>query len=291
MRIFITGASGFIGSAVTNELVRSGHQVIGLARSDGAAESITKAGATALRGSLDDLDILTRAAIESDGVINLGFNNDFSNFAQSALTELRAVEAMGEILIGTNRPFVIASGGPNLNETIDPGASIVPRVGSTLKTLELAEHNVRSSVVRISQCAHDGTKVGLIAMLVDTAKRTGVSGYIGDGSNHWSAVHRLDAAHLFCLALESAPSGSVLQAVAEGAIETREIAERIGLGLKLPVRSIPVDNAATHFGPLSRVFGADLIASSERTQKLVNWQPTHPNLFWDLDHGHFFDSI
>ena len=173
MRIFITGASGFIGSAVTNELVRSGHQVIGLARSDGAAESITKAGATALRGSLDDLDILTRAAIESDGVINLGFNNDFSNFEQSALTEFRAVEAMGETLIGMNRPFVIASGGPNLNETIDPGASIVPRVGSTLKTLELAKHNVRSSVVRISQCAHDGTKVGLIAMLVDTAKRTG----------------------------------------------------------------------------------------------------------------------
>lgn len=290
MRIFITGASGFIGSAVTNELISSGHEIIGLARSDESAEAMNKAGASALLGSLEDLDILKKAASESDGVINLAFSQDSSNFALAALSELKAIETIGEVLKGTNRPFVVASGGPNLSETVDPNATTVPRVESSLRAIELAKYGVRTSVVRSAQCVHDVTKVGLIAPLVDIAKKTGVSGYIGDGSNHWSAVHRLDAAHLFCLALENATAGSVLQAVAEGAIETREIAEKIGQHLNLPVKSIPSDEAERHFGWLSRVIGADLIASSKRTQKLMDWQPTQPDLFYDLDHGHFFNS-
>jgi nucleoside-diphosphate-sugar epimerase len=291
MRVFVTGASGFIGSAVTSELISNGHEIIGLARSDESAEAITKAGVSALRGSLEDLDILKKAASEADGVINLGFSQDMSNFAQSALTELKAIETIGEVLKKTNRPFVVASGGPNVSEMIDPNASTVPRVESALKAIELAKHGVRTSVVRSAQCVHDENKVGLIAPLVDIAKKTGVSGYIGDGSNHWSAVHRIDDAHLFCLAIENAPAGSVLQAVAEGAIEIREIAEKIGQHLNLPVKSIPSDEAEKHFGWLSRVIGADLIASSERTQRLINWHPTHPDLFYDMDHGHFFDNI
>ncbi len=290
MKIFVTGASGFIGSAVTNELIRSGHEVIGLARSDESAETIVKAGATPLRGSLADLEILQQGARECDGVINLGFNHDFSQFAASVQGESKAIETMGEVLKGTGRPLIIASGGPTLSEKMDPNVSLNPREAIAQKVLELAQQHVRSAVVRLAPSVHDVTRLGFVSMLVDIARRTGVSGYVGDGSNRWCAVHRLDAAHLFCLALERAPAGSVLQGVGDEGIPLKEIAKKIGEHLNVPVRSIADEEVEKHFGFLGRVAGTDMPASSAMTQQLLDWQPTHPGLLDDLDHGYFFDN-
>ncbi len=289
MKIFVTGASGFIGSAVTNELISSGHEVIGLARSDKSAEVIAKSGATPLRGSLEDLDSLKKGARESDGVINLGFNHDFSQFSASIQAESKAIETMGEVLKGTGRPLIIASGGPTLSEKIDPNVSPNPREAIARKVLELAQQNLRSSVVRLAPCVHDEVKLGFVGTLIDIARRTGVSGYVGEGSNRWCAVHRLDAAHLFCLALERAPAGSVLQGVGDEGIQLKEIAEKIGEHLNVPVRSIADEDVEKHFGFLGRVVGTDIPASSVLTQKLLDWQPTHPGLLDDLDHSLFFD--
>ncbi len=202
---------------------------------------------------------------------------------------------MGQVLKGTNRPFVIASGGPVMNERIpfppDSKAPASPRTASALAALELAKQNVRSVVVRLAPCVHDGTRRGFVGTLVDIAQKTGVSGYVGDGSNRWCAVHRLDAAHLFCLALEKAPAGSILQGVADEGIPLKEIAEKIGGYLDVPVASIPNDKAGDHFGWLRTVIGADIPASSAITQKLLGWKPTHPGLLDDLEHGHFFDIV
>jgi nucleoside-diphosphate-sugar epimerase len=290
MKIFVTGSSGFIGSVVTNELINSGYKVIGLARSDKSAEAIAKAGATPLRGSLEDLDSLKQGAGEADGVINLGFNHDFSQFGASIQAESKAIEVMGEVLKGTGRSLIIASGGPTLSEKFDQNVSMNPREVAARKVLELAQQNVRSSVVRLPPTVHDETKCGFVNMLIDIARRTGVSGYVGDGSNRWSAVHRLDAAHLFCLALEKAPAGSVLQGVGDEGIPLKEIAEKIGAYLNLPVRSIANEDVEKHFGFLGRIVGTDMPASSAMTQKLLGWQPTHPGLLDDLDHGHFFNN-
>ncbi len=295
MRIFVTGASGFIGSAVTRELVVSGHEVLGLARSNESADAITKAGATPLHGSLDDLDTLKKGASESDGVICLAFNHDFSQFVTSAQAELKAIETIGQVLKGTNRPFVIASGGPVINEKnpfpSDSKTPASPRVASSLAVLELAKQNVRSSVVRLAPSVHDGTRRGFVGTLVDIAQKKGVSGYVGDGSNRWCAVHRLDAAHLFCLALEKAPAGSILQGVADEGIPLKEIAEKIGQHLDVPIASIAGDKVGEHFGWLSMVIGADIPASSVITQELLGWKPTHPGLIDDLDHGRFFGTV
>ncbi len=290
MKVFVTGASGYIGSAVTNELIDSGYEVVGLARSGVSAETITKAGATPLHGSLEDLEILEKATRESDGVIYLGFNHDFSQFAASIQAESKAIETIGEVLKGTGRPLIIASGGPTLSEKMDTNAPVNPREGSAAKALDLAKWNVRSSVVRLAPSVHDGTKRGFAGTLVDIARRTGVSGYVGDGSNRWCAVHRLDAAHLFCLALENAPAGTVLQGVGDEGIQIKKIAEKIGEHLGLPVRSLPDDEVERHFGFLGRVLGTDIPASSRRTQELLGWRPSHPGLLDDLDHGHFFDN-
>lgn len=290
MKIFVTGASGFIGSAVTHELIRSGHEVIGLARSDKSAQAIVKAGATPLRGSLEELDSIKQGASEADGVINLGFNHDFSQFGASVQAEAKAIEVMGEVLKGSGRPLVIASGGPTLSEKFDQNISMNPREAIARKVLELAQQNVRSSVIRLPPTVHDETKCGFVSRLIEIARRAGVSGYVGDGSNRWSAVHRLDAAPLFCLALEKAPAGSVLQGVGDEGIALREIAEKIGGRLNLPVRSIAKEDVEQHFGFLGRVVGTDIPATSAVTQKLLDWQPTHPGLLEDLDHGHFFDQ-
>lgn len=290
MKIFVTGASGFIGSAVTNELIHLGHTVIGLARSDKSAEVLAKAGATALRGSLEALDSLRQGASEADGVINLGFNHDFSQFGAAVQAESNAIEIMGEVLKGTGRPLIIASGGPTLSEKFDQNVSMNPREAIARKVVELAQQNVGSAVVRLPPTVHDETKCGFVNRLIDIARRTGVSGYIGDGSNRWSAVHRLDAAHLFCLAVEKAPAGSVLQGIGDEGIPLREIAEKIGAHLNLPVRSIANEDAEQHFGFLGRVAGSNIPASSTTTQKLLGWQPTHPGLLYDIEHGHYFDN-
>jgi nucleoside-diphosphate-sugar epimerase len=289
MRIFITGASGFIGSAVANELISRGHDIIGLARSDKSADALIRGGITPVRGSMEDLDLLGNCAGESDGVISLAFNHDFSQYAASIQAELNVIEAIGEALKGTKRPFVIASGGPTANEK-DPLVPGFPRIASAQKALALAEYNVRSSVVRLAPSVHDGTRRGFVGTLIDIAQKTGVSGFVGDGSNRWSAVHRLDAARLFCLALEKAPAGSILHAVADEGIPLKTIAETIGHRLNVPVSSIADNDVEKHFGWLGNVIAADLSASGAITQKLLDWQPTHPSLLDDLDHGRFFEN-
>ncbi len=305
MRIFVTGASGWIGSAVVPELIGAGHQVVGLARSDAAAAALTAAGAVVQRGTLDDLDILRSAAAASDGVIHLAFKHDiaFSGGFQSATdADRRAVETFGEALAGSDRPFVIASGtlgiAPGRVATERDGQSPDPamaalagpstRLVTAHVTLALASRGVRSSVVRLPPTCHGDGDNGFMATLVGIARAKGVSGYIGDGSNRWPAVHRLDAARLFRLSLEKAPAGSVLQAVADEGVPVRAIAAVIGQHLDLPVVAIAPEDAGAHFGFLAGFLGIDSPASSALTRALLEWQPTHPGLIDDLDQGHYF---
>jgi nucleoside-diphosphate-sugar epimerase len=306
MRIFVTGASGWIGSAVVPELISAGHQVIGLARSDASAAGLTAAGAEVQRGTIDDLDSLRETAVASDGVIHLAFKHDLAfsgNFQGAADADRRAVETFGEALAGSDRPFVIASGtlglAPGRVATERDGHDSYPTeaaVGSGPRTrlataelvLSFADRHVRSSVMRLPPTNHGDGDNGFIATLVGIARDKGVSGYIGDGSNRWTAVHRLDSAHLFCLALENAPAGSTLHAVAEEGVSIRDIAEVIGRHLNLPVVSISPEDAAEHFTWMAGFLAIDSPASSVLTRELLGWQPTHPGLIDDLDEGHYF---
>jgi nucleoside-diphosphate-sugar epimerase len=294
MRVFVTGASGFIGSAVVPELVGAGHQVVGLARSDSSAAAVAAAGAEVQRGALDDLESLRAAAVASDGVIHLAFIHDFSNFGASVQADRRAIETLGAALEGSGRPFVIASGMATVargrvateEDAFDPSW---PRAGAAETTISLADRGVRSSVVRLPPTVHGKGDHGFVARLITIARERGVSGYIGDGANRWPAVHRLDAAQLFRLALENGPAGSVWHAVADVGVLTRRIAEVIGRHLDLPVVSIPREDAGDHFGWLGAFFGGiDRPASSELTRELLGWQPTHPGLIDDLEQGHYF---
>jgi nucleoside-diphosphate-sugar epimerase len=305
MRVFVTGASGWIGSAVVPELIDAGHQVLGLARSDASAAALTAAGAEVLRGTLDDLDRLRSAAAASDGVIHLAFKHDIAfsgGFQAAADADRRAVETFGEALAGSGRPFLIASGTAGLapgrvateRDGLDPGSvahlSGGPQIrqGTALATLSLASRGVRSSVVRLPPTVHGEGDHGFMATLVGVARDRGVSGYIGDGANRWPAVHRFDAAHLFCLALEEAPAGSVLHAVADEGVPIRAVAEVIGRHLGLPVAAIAPEDAAGHFGWLGAFIGIDSPASSALTRGLLGWQPVQPGLLDDLDKGHYF---
>jgi len=299
MRIFVTGASGWIGSAVVAEMLQAGHEVVGLARSDASASALEAAGAEVHRASLDDLDALGSAAAASDGVIHLAFKHEeaFSgDFATATDANRRAIEAFGEALAGSDRPLVIASGlaglkpGELATEDDVPDAAS-PAGGRTLSeraTLSLADRGVRSCSVRLPPTVHGDGDSGFVASLVGIARGHGVSGYIGDGANHWPAVHRLDAARLFGLAVQSAPAGSALHGVAQEGVPTRAIAEAIGRGLGLPAVSVARDAAEEHFGWLAGLFGLDVQASSARTQELLGWQPTHPGLVEDLDERHYF---
>ena len=306
MRVFVTGASGWIGSAVVPELIGAGHQVTGLARSEASAATLTAAGAQVQRGTIDDLDILRNAAAASDGVIHLAFKHDLAfsgGFEAAADADRRAVETFGEVLAGSGRPFVIASGtlmvAPGRVATErdgrDPGSAVHlsggPRTRATtaLLTLSLASRGVRSSVLRLPPTVHGGGDHGFMATLVGIARDTGVSGYIGDGTNRWPAVHRLDAAHLFRLALEQAPAGSALHAVADEGVPIRDVAEVIGRHLNLPVVSVPLEQAGEHFRWLAPFLGADAPASSSLTRELLGWQPVQPGLLDDLGKGHYFD--
>jgi nucleoside-diphosphate-sugar epimerase len=306
MRVFVTGASGWIGSALVPELIGAGHRVIGLARSDASAAALTAAGAEVHRGTLDDLDSLRSAAGASDGVIHLAFKHDIAfsgDFQGAADADRRAVETFGEALAGSDRPFVIASGTLGLapgrvateqdGHPSDFGAAPLiggahTRMANAQMTLSLASRGVRSSVVRLAPTVHGDGDHGFMATLVGIARDKGVSGYIGDGSNRWPAVHRLDAAHLFRLALEEAPAGSVLHAVADEGVPIRAIAEVIGRHLDLPVVAISPEDAGEHFTWLAGFLAADSPASSALTRELVGWQPTHPGLIDDLDQGHYF---
>jgi nucleoside-diphosphate-sugar epimerase len=305
MRVFVTGASGWIGSAVVPELVEAGHQVLGLARSDASAAALTAAGAEVLRGTLDDLDTLRSAATASDGVIHLAFKHDVAfsgGFQDAADADRRAVETFGEALAGSGRPFLIASGTLGLvpgrvateRDGLGPGSAAHPSGGpeirraTALLTLSLASSGVRSSVVRLPPTVHGEGDHGFMATLVSIARDKGVSGYIGDGSNRWPAVHRFDAAHLFCLALDKAPAGSVLHAVADEGVPIHAIAEVIGRHLDLPVAAISPEDAAGHFAWLGGFVAMDSPASSELTRELLGWQPAEPGLLDDLGKGHYF---
>ncbi|GGL05985.1 oxidoreductase [Mangrovihabitans endophyticus] len=294
MRYFVTGASGWIGSAVVPELLKAGHQVTGLARSDAAAETVAARGAQVRRGELGDLDVLRAGASASDGVIHLGFIHDFSRMAAAAETDRAAINAIGSALEGTGRPFLIASGvvgladGRPVTERDMPDANGNPRMANAAITLSYAERGVRPVVVRFAPSVHGEGDHGFLSVLVGVARERGFSAYVGDGSNRWPAVHCLDAGRLVRLAVERAPAGTNVHAVAEEGVPTRDIAEAIGRGLGLPVKSVSAEEADEHFGWIGRFFGADVPASNAATRKLFDWHPAQPGIIDDLDAGHYF---
>ena len=308
MRVFVTGASGWIGSAVVPELIGAGHQVLGLARSEASAAALLAAGAQVHRGDLTDLDGLRSGAAMSDGVIHLAFRHDIAfsgDYEGAGNADRRAIETFGEVLAGSDRPFVIASGtlgiAPGRVATERDGqpsdSAAAPLMGgpqmrhaNAWMTLALASRGVRSSVLRLPPTVHGAGDHGFMAALVGIARARGVSGYIGDGSNRWPAVHRLDAAHLFRLALEQAPAGSTLHAVADEGVPIRAVAEVIGRHLDLPVAAIVPADAGEHFTWLAGFLAADSPASSALTRELLGWQPTHPGLIDDLEEGHYFNG-
>jgi len=295
MRIFVTGATGFIGSAIVPELINAGHQVLGLTRSDAGAESLIAAGAEVHRGNLEDLESLRSGAAASDGVIHTAFNHDFSKFVENCENDRRAIEAMGDVLAGSDRPLLITSGTgmgnavpgqPATEDHFNPNHPN-PRKASEVAGASVAERGVNVSVVRLPQ-VHDTVKQGLITYAVQLAREKGASAYIGDGLNRWPAAHVLDVAHLYKLALEKHEAGSRYNAVAEEGVSMREIAEVIGRGLKLPVVSLSPEEAPAHFGWLAMFAGFDMPASSAQTQQRLGWHPTGPGLIADLEQMRYF---
>jgi nucleoside-diphosphate-sugar epimerase len=302
MRVFVTGASGHIGSLVVPELLAAGHEVTGLARSDKSAAALAAAGAKPHRGSLDDPGSLAAGAAAADGVIHLAFMHDFGNYEAAAAADLRAVETMGAALDGSGRPFVVTSGTLLLAaaglgrpgteaETVDTGQPPRPRVASENTAAALAGRGVRSSVIRLAPSVHGPADAhGFVPTLIGIARATGISAYVGDGSSRWPAVHELDAARLYRLALEAAPAGTRLHGAADEGIPFRDIAEVIGRRLNLPVVSIAPEEAAAHFGFLGALVQLDNPTSSAATQELLGWRPAHPGLIEDLEQGRYFDG-
>jgi nucleoside-diphosphate-sugar epimerase len=293
MRVFVTGASGWIGSAVVDDLLAAGHEVTGLARSDASAAAIEAKGARVRRGDLDDLDNIRAGAKDADAVIHLANKHDFVNPAVSNAAERAAVQTIGDTLVGTGRAFLLASGVAALAQgrpaTEDDASPFhgpdSPRGGSENLALEYVERGVRAVSLRFSPTVHGTSDHGFIAVLAAIARQRGVSGYPGDGTNRWAAVHRLDAARLVTLGLEKAPAGTRLHAVAEEGIPTREIAEAIGRAFDLPVTSIDADAVQDHFGWIGAFFAMDLSATSTATRELLGWTPTGPTLIEDLAAG------
>jgi nucleoside-diphosphate-sugar epimerase len=308
MRIFVTGASGWIGSAVVPELLRAGHQVTGLARSDASAQALAQAGADVERGTIDDLDLLAKVAAAADGVIHLAFKHDIAftgDFAGAATADRTAIATFGDALAGSGKPFVIASGtlmvtAPGQVATerdgLKSGAADAHAAGPSmraengLRTLALADRGVRSAVLRLPPTVHGDGDNGFMATLGGLAREHGNAAYIGDGANRWPAVHRSDAARLFRLAVEQAPAGSVLHAVADEGVPIRAIAEVFGKHLDVPVVSIAPEEAPARFSWLAGFIGADAPASSAVTRELLDWHPAGPTLLEDLDQGHYFTA-
>jgi nucleoside-diphosphate-sugar epimerase len=287
MRIFVTGATGFIGTAIVQELIGADHEVLGLARSDASAQKLIDSGAEVHRGDLEDLDSLRSGATKSDGVIHAGFIHDFTRFADVCQIDKIAIETIGEVLAGSGRPFIVTSG----TALVSPGRwateDITPPINPAWpRSSEQTGDTVHASAIRLSPSVHgDEDKHGFIPILISIAKEKGVSAYIGEGQNRWNAVHRLDAAHLYRLALENAEPAPRYHACAEEAITVKAIAEAIGKQLNLPVVSVAPEAAAEHFGWFAHMAAIDCPTSSEWTQEQLNWHPTHSTLLADINNG------
>ena len=295
MRVFVTGASGFIGSAIVPELINAGHEVLGLARSDAAAQSLTAAGARVLRGSLEDVESLRSGAAQTDGVIHTAFIHDFSKFQANCEIDRRAIEAMAAALAGSNRPMIISSGVAILrpgqisteDQAVDPNSPI-PRVLSEVIADTLAARGLHISVVRLAPTVHGDGDHGFVPMLINLAREKSVSAYVGDGNNRWPAVHRLDAARLYRLALEKNAIGARYHGAAEEGIPFREIATVIGRRLNIPVVSQTPEEARNHFGWFAHFAAIDAPASSRKTREVLGWVPRQPELIADLDQPGYF---
>jgi len=296
MRVFVTGATGFIGSAVVQELINAGHQVLGLARNDAAADALARLGVEAHRGELSDTESLAAGARACEGVIHTAFIHDFSQFEANVETDRRAVEALAGALAGSNRPLVIASGTLMVSharpgtEQDAPASVDVPRAASEATVLAAARRGVRGSIVRLPPSVHGDGDHGFVPRLIGIAREKGASAYVGDGLNRWPAVHRLDAAHLFRLALEKGSAGARYHGVADEGVPVREIAEVIGRRLNVPVVAKSPAEAAGHFGFLGHILGIDGPASSKLTQERLGWRPVQPGLIPDLDRPNYFEG-
>ncbi len=307
MRVFVTGASGWIGSAVVPELLGAGHEVVGLARSEQSAQRLEAAGAIVQRGDLDDPEGLARAAAAADGVIHLAFQHEVAwsgDFAAAAAADRRAVEAMGAALADSDRPFVLASGMLGLtagrvateDDGLVPGAEVRSnpagrRSATALLTLSLRGTGVRSSVLRFPPTVHGDGDHGFVSTLVDVARRRGIAGFVGDGANRWPAVHRSDAGRLTRLAVESAPAGSVLHAVGDEGVPFRQIADVMSRHLDVPTTSVTPADASQHFGHLGHFVSLDSPATAVVTREILDWEPTGPTLLEDLEQGHYFRPV
>ncbi len=291
MRIFVTGATGFVGSAIVQELIKAGHHVVGLVRSDAGAKSLAAAGAEVYRGDLEDLESLRSGAANSDAVIHLAFNHDFSKYVANCEADRQVIEALGDALSGSGRLLLITSGtgmansAPGILATendLPASSKIVPRAASEEAAASVADRGVRTAIVRLPQ-VHDTAKQGLVTYAIQVAREKGVAAYVGDGLNRWPAAHRVDTAHLYRLALEKAEAGARYHAVAEEGVPAREIAGAIGRGLNVPVVSLTPEEAAGHFGWLAPFAARDIPASSAQTREKLGWNPSGPGLISDLE--------
>ncbi|KDR79582.1 hypothetical protein GALMADRAFT_243684 [Galerina marginata CBS 339.88] len=297
MKVFVTGATGFVGSAVVKDLISNGHEVVGLVRSEDGVKSLSALGAQALQGTLTDLDVLQKGASESDGVIHTAFIHDWSNYAASCATDKVAIEAIGAVLVGSGKPFVVTSGILGLatgrlgteDDEVDPATAISPRAHSDFAALALASQGVRVSIIRLPPSVHGDDDQAFVPQIIKIAREKGVSAYIGDGTTRWCAVHRLDAARLYRLVLEKGRAGANYHAVGDQSVTIKSLAEAIGTQLKLDVVSKTSEEAQAHFGFFSWPLAIDGPCSSAKTQKELGWTPTGPGLIEDLEKGTYFN--